>query len=263
MMQRVRFVSDWLAALLIILCGCPEPAQAITAVPAFEATYKIKRSGFSLGKTRLRLEVAADGHYVYDSRTELTGIVSWFRKDRVHESSQGIMTDKLIRPQHYRFRRTGGEKDKHAEITFDWEARQVENRVDGTPWKMDIPEGTLDKLIVQIAMMRKLQEKLADQHFRIADGGKLKDYRVFIRAHEILDLPAGRFETVKIEKEPENRKRKTYLWLAPELGYLPVQIMRQEKDGSVYYSRLEEVSDALRIDKRPDRVSQDTEGARK
>ena len=90
------------------------------------------------------------------------------------------------------------------------------------------------------------QNRLEDQHFRVADGGKLKDFRIHVRGRETLDVPAGHFETVRVEKTPEYGNRKTYLWLAPSLGYLPVRIMRIEDNGARYYSVLERVSDSLR-----------------
>jgi len=242
-------VSRWLAGLAIMVFSCLTSGQVGARMPAFEATYKIMRSGFGLGDIQIRFQIEPDGHYHYESLTQVTGIVAWFNSDRVHESSRGIMDDGGVWPHYYRFQRTGGEQDKLAEITFDWEAGRVKNVVDGQPWKMDIPEGALDKLIVQIAMMLNLQQDVKDQHFKVADGGKLKDYGILISEQATLDLPAGQFETLKVEKEPENKRRKTWLWLAPELGYLPVQIMRVEKDGSVYYSVLDSFSESLRTDK--------------
>ncbi|MGD2056521.1 MAG: DUF3108 domain-containing protein [Gammaproteobacteria bacterium] len=237
--------AGWLLMLVCCLAG----ARPASDLASFEASYKISRSGIVLGEIRVRFQLEPDGRYHHESITEVTGIVSWFHGDRVQESSRGYMDQTGIHPDYYRFLRSGDEYQKLAEIHFDWESGQVENVVDGQPWKMSIPEGTLDKLVVQIATMRSLQENLRDQHFKVADGGWLKDYRIHIHERATLEVPAGRFETVKIEKESGDKRRQTYLWLAPALGFLPVQIMRTESDGAVYYSELESFSESLR---RPD-----------
>jgi len=115
----------------------------------------------------------------------------------------------------------------------------VENNVQDSPWKMDIPQGTLDKLVAQLGMMFALGKGENEVTFNIADGGKLKEYRFKVLGHETLELPAGTFKTVKITKLRDNKKRETYFWCAPELNYLPVRIWQREKDEAIYQSDLE------------------------
>lgn len=235
----------WLAMFALLPGGCLVSVLAAPVIPSFEASYSIERAIFDVGRIQLRFQLDPSGNYVYESVTEVAGFISWFRDERVEESSRGMMDASGIHPDHYRFERVGGKADKQVEVSFDWQSGRVKNLVDGQPWEMVVPKGTLDKLVVQLAMMRNLQNSLQVQHFRVADGGKLKDFRIHIRGRETLVVPAGHFETVKVEKTPEHGNRKTYLWLAPALGYLPVRIMRIESDGARYYSVLEHVSDSL------------------
>lgn len=244
-MNRVR--PGWLPGLVCLLFSSTSSIQAGPVIPSFEASYRIERSVFDIGRIELRFYISPAGNYVYDSITEVAGFIAWFRDDRVEETSRGRMDAGGIYPDDYRFERIGGKGDKRVAVSFDWKSGQVENTVDGKSWKMAIPLGTLDKLVVQLAMMRNLQDSVQDQHFRVADGGKLKDFRIHLRRRETLEVPAGNFETVMVEKTPEHGSRKTYLWLAPGLGYLPVQIMRIEEDGASYYSVLESASDSLRV----------------
>jgi hypothetical protein len=242
-----RGCIHWLPGLVCLLFSSASSIQAGPVMPSFEASYRIERSIFDIGRIQLQFYISPADNYVYNSITEVAGFIAWFRDDRVEETSRGHMDASGIYPDHYRFERIGGKGDKHAAVRFDWKTGQVENTIDGESWKMAIPQGTLDKLVVQIAMMRNLQDSIQDQHFRVADGGKLKDFRIHVRRRETLEVPAGNFETIKVEKTPEYGSRKTYLWLAPGLGYLPVQIMRIEEDGARYYSVLESASDSLRV----------------
>lgn len=236
----------WIVMSAFLLPGCIASLRAAQDIPSFEASYSIERAIFDVGHIQLRFKVDPDGNYVYDSITEVAGFIAWFRDDRVEESSRGRVDASGIHPDHYRFERIGGPGGKQVEVRFDWQSGRVKNVVDDQPWEMAVPHGSLDKLVVQIAMMRNLQNSIEDQHFRVADGGKLKDFRIHIRGRETLDVPAGHFDTVKVEKTPEHGSRKTFLWLAPTLGYLPVRILRIENDGAEYYSVLESVSDSLR-----------------
>jgi hypothetical protein len=242
-----RAGHGWLSGLLCLLLGSAGSIQAGPLIPSFEASYRIERSVFDIGRIELQFHLSPAGNYVYDSITEVAGFIAWFRDDRVVETSRGRMDANGIYPDDYRFERIGGKGHKRVAVRFDWISGQVENSVDGNSWRMAIPQGTLDKLVVQLAMMRNLQDSVEDQHFRVADGGKLKDFRIHLHRRETLEVPAGNFETIMVEKTPEYGSRKTYLWLAPGLGYLPVQIMRIEADGASYYSVLESASDSLRV----------------
>lgn len=228
--------------VIMLLCSMITTSLPAATVPDFEASYRIKRAGLTLGSTRLSFRTTPGGQYTYKSTSGVGGFLSWFRKEHVRESSRGSMQPDGIRPDEYLFRRTGDRGSRLARVRFDWQNGKAVNTVDGTPWQMDIPPGILDKLVVQIAIMQQLQAGPSDLEFSIADGGKPKRYRVFIRDEETVDVPAGEFDTVRIEQEADNTRRKTFLWAAPALDYLPVKIMREESNGAVYYSVLESVT---------------------
>jgi hypothetical protein len=226
---------------LLLCCLLAETLPA-ASVPDFEATYRIKRAGLTLGSTRLAFRADAEGGYSYRSTSGVGGFLSWLHKEHVRESSHGRMLAEGIRPDVYRFLRTGDRGKRQAEVRFDWRNGTAVNTVDGVAWKMDIQPQTLDKLVVQIAIMQQLRAGLSDLEFSIADGGKPKHYRILIHEEETVQVPAGEFRTVRIEQQADNTQRKTFLWAAPELGYLPVKILREESSGAVYYSVLESVT---------------------
>ena len=229
-------------SLGILLLYCISSAPHADTVEDFEATYRIKRAGLTLGSTRLSYRSTPDGRYTYNSTSGVGGFLSWLRKEHVRESSHGSMSAGGIRPDEYHFHRTGDRGNRVARVSFDWHNNRAVNTVDGKAWRMDIQPGTLDKLVVQIAIMQQLQDQPADLEFSIADGGKPKRYRITIRDEETVDVPAGEFDTIMIEQQAENLQRRTILWAAPALDYLPVKIMREESSGAVYYSVLESVS---------------------
>ena len=229
------------ALVTLLLCSTATALHADT-LEDFEATYRIKRTGLTLGSTRLSFRSMPDGRYTYNSTSAVGGFLSWLRKEHVRESSRGRMSAGRVRPDEYHFHRTGDRGNRLVRVSFDWQNNQAVNTVDGKAWQMDIQPGTLDKLVVQIAIMQQLGTGPSDLEFSIADGGRPKRYSIIIHGEETVSVPAGEFDTLMIEQQAENTQRKTILWAAPALGYLPVKIQREENSGAVYYSVLENVS---------------------
>jgi len=226
------------------LCGVVHAAP----LPDFNASYELRLGSLRIGTSTISLANEADGRYRYESSSTPTPLVSWLLKDKLQETSIGTLTDNGVRPDTYHYDRSGGRKERQAKLSFDWQSMTVSNHVEDSRWKMDIPADTLDKLASQLAMMLALRAGETDINFKIADGGKLKEYRFRVVGREALELPAGTFETVKIIKVRENKNRETFVWCAPALNYLPVRIWQREKDDAEYTSELAEFSESLRVE---------------
>jgi len=234
-----------LTCLLLAASLCS--AVVATPLPDFSASYELRLGSLRIGTSSISLENGANGSYRYESHSTPTPLVSWLLKDRLQETSTGTLTGDGVRPDQYDYDRSGGSKERKAELRFDWQEMTVSNNVEGSRWKMDIPAGTLDKLVSQLAMMLALRAGKTDITFNIADGGKLKEYRFRVVGKETLELPAGTFETIKIIKVRNNKKRETFVWCAPALNYLPVRIWQREKDDAEYTSDLAEFSESLQV----------------
>jgi hypothetical protein len=226
-----------------VMVTSPEAAS----LPEFEASFTLSRGNLRIGTSTVSLSRGKDGDYLYESRSTPSRWISWLLKDKLHELSRGHLDASGIRPVYYRYQRSGGSRERKAELQFDWEHHSVVNHVDDSVWKMDIPDGTLDRLASQLGVMLALQDNKTEMSFNIADGGKLREYNFKVVARETLELPAGSFETVKLVKIRRNSKRETYIWCAPELSYLPVRIWQREKDDDEYQSDLESFSESLRV----------------
>ena len=216
------------------------------ALPDFTATYEVSRGALSIGTARVELTREPGGGYHYSSHSWPARLAGLFNKDRLHETSSGQFIDGMLRPDKYHYLRTGGKNERVAHLTFDWDTRVVVNNVAGSRWKMTVPAGAQDKLSTRLGMMQALGQGKTDFTFDVADGGRLKQYRYKVLGRETLELPAGTFRTVKVTELRGDEDRKTWVWCAPALNFLPVQILRQEKNGVKYISHLEHFSESLR-----------------
>jgi hypothetical protein len=235
-----------LTLIWLLMATCTGGVLLAAPLPDFSASYEIRLGSLRIGTSTISLENGTDGSYEYESHSTPIKLVSWLFKDKLHEISRGTLGETGVRPDTYHYNRSGGSRERKAELSFDWQAMSVSNHVEDSRWEMEIPAGTLDKLVSQLAMMLALRNGKTDISFNIADGGKLKEYRFRVVGEETLELPAGTFDTVKITKLRDNKKRETYIWCAPALDYLPVRIWQREKDDAEYQSELTEFSESLR-----------------
>ncbi|BCO31517.1 hypothetical protein TspCOW1_16200 [Thiohalobacter sp. COW1] len=224
----------WLALLL------PPTATADELpYPAFTALYRLYVNGIAIGHQEITLVADPDSGYRYSAKTDSIGIAAFLRDDSLRELSRFSYDRGGIRPREYEYHHHRRDHERHVRISFDWEANQVVNEVQGEGWRMEVPDGALDKLVVQLALLLDLQRGKRELEYAIADGGHLKTFRYQLRRQEGLHTPAGRFHTLKLERLRADQDRTTYLWVAPELNYLPVQIKQiDQEDGTEYLSRL-------------------------
>lgn len=241
-------LKTYLPGILLLATALLVPAGQAATLPDFEASYILKRGSLRIGSSAIEMRTGDDGSYRYESRSWPTRWVAWLLKDRLHESSRGNITATGLRPDTYHYLRSGGSREREADLSFDWEQNLVSNLVEGSRWEMEVPTGTIDKLASQLGMMLALQQDKEDVTFMVADGGHLKEYRFKVIGHETVEVPAGTFETVKITKLRDNKDRVTYVWCAPALNYLPVRIFQRETDDAEYTSDLESFSEVLRIE---------------
>jgi len=223
------------------------PALHAASLPSFDASFRIMNGGLRLGTTEVSLTVEGSGDYRYESHTWPSSWISWLLKEDLLERSRGILDRSGIRPLFYEYRRSGRRRTRTAELTFDWSTSTVVNNVAESKWEMTIPAGTLDKLSTQLGIMLELQNGATEKTFAVADGGKLKQYAFQVIGSETVDLPAGRFEAVKLNRLGVSAEQLTYIWCVPELHYLPVRILQRKEDKSEYLRELERFSESLRL----------------
>jgi hypothetical protein len=211
------------AALLLMAGG----AHALPT--EFSARYEVSYSGLTLGEAVVDYRQLGPERYRYSSFTRPLGLASLVVRSEIKEVSEGRITQNGFRPDRYEYDRTG-RKAREAELRFDWKQMQVINNTSGEPWKMAIPRDTLDRMASQLQLMYDLANQEEDLTYRIADGGRIKEYTLRTAGRETLQTPYGRLDTVKIVRITDDGQRTTTFWCAPALGYLPIRIDHREKD---------------------------------
>ena len=219
------------AVLLGLFCFCVQ-AEDNQPTP-FEADYIIRVKGTKIARMTRHFSRLESGMYQYRSETRTMGLISLFRKDLIIETSNWHLDDQKLVPIDYYYDHSGGNRDRRVSINFDWENSRITNSIDGSSWKMPTTPDILDKLLYQLALMYDLQAGKRSFNYTVADGGKTKVYNFEIIGEEIVATPLGDLNTIKLERHKPNSRRKSTLWCAKDLEYLPIKVENIEKDGKV------------------------------
>ena len=189
----------------------------------FTAKYKAYRNGNELGHALMTLE-KVDDHYklYYESDVSI-----FFLSDRRTETSLFNESNGVFIPLEYVYVREGTGRDKHLNFKFDAQNNQI--IIDGKNvinWQQE-----WDNQLYRFDLQRKLRATEKEISYNLINyRGQLKTYGFEVIGEEVLDLPFGKLNTIKVKTIRSSKRRETYSWFAPDLDYQLVRL-RQLKEG--------------------------------
>ena len=217
---------------LLLLCA----AQLIHAgntdsLPyEFESEYILKRDGATVGKISRALSKHGD-RYQFTSHSKTTGLIALFYQNDVQEQTIWQMQGNTIQPLNYEYFREKNGKQKKISIQFDAGNQKIITYAGDSHWSMPLENDIYDKLLYEIAIIQRLrnQERIGD--IQVADGGKLKIYRMENLGEEKISTVLGDYQTIKLKRHKSNSKKTVTIWYAKELDYFPVKVENIDGEG--------------------------------
>jgi hypothetical protein len=200
----------------ILLSSLPSP---------FEAEYTAFRFNRELGEASIKLRSIGNDMYQlqYHSKVSL-----FFLSDERHESSLFRVKDDHILPYKYSYQQTGTGSDK----VFTAEFKPEQKLIIASGDKQLDWDGHLDNQLYRLDFQRRLAEDNSSFNYKFINyRGQSKEMVLAVIGSELLELPYGKLETIKVKiiRKPNNR-RETFIWFAPALNYQLVRL-QQFKDG--------------------------------
>lgn len=212
------------AAAILFLAGTAAGA-AEPRVPDARLTYAVSWNGLPLGNAIVTLaRHGGPDCYRHEAVTDPYVAYQVFYGKPV-AASEFCVRDGRIVPRRFTFDnpKTG---ERSAVLEFDLAARKVR---DDAGRERDIPPNAQDRLALQHAVrlwaLGRGPQLAAGEtaEFTMVDDRYVRRYRFQFAARETLDTPAGRFETLRVERVDDPKRSNVY-WLAPARSYLPVQL---------------------------------------
>jgi len=204
-----------------------QDVEPLTVQP-FTAVYQLEWHGLVAGYSTLTLAEPTPGRYEYSSVNRARGIFRLAFPDAISEESTFRMAGGRVEPLTYR-EHNGSKANQNVSLDFDWTMGRARGTAGGKSVDQPLEPGTQDPLSVQVELMRDLLAGDPPTHFLLFDHDSAKQYQYTRERTVTLDTAMGRFDTVIYRSDRPDSDRVMRLWLAPSLGYLPVQAVRWRK----------------------------------
>ncbi len=197
-----------------------------------EYTVIASRSGLSLeGENELQFR-SDGGRYEMSSSTR-----SALYKAR--QDSRGTLQGRVLRPAEYTEQT---QRREPATTTVDWPAGTI--RFSAAP---DVAGSVVPLLQDRLSMLLQLGERAqrqgdGDVVLPVAGLRSVADYRFERRGAESIELPAGTFDAVRLQRRDPVRQEAVEVWLAPGSCWLPVKLRFTDERGVVIENQLRRAS---------------------
>lgn len=195
---------------------------------SLEVTYELQRNGSAIADVVERLHYSS-GNYTLTETWKGRGIYALLGSAR--RVSRGTVVGNVLRPIEFFDERTGRDA---AHAWFDWKANILTMQYKDNRKSEPLHHDGQDRLSFLLALSL-VPGNAKTVSYHITDGKGISHHRYRVVGAERIRTPAGEFDTVRVARiEEPNEKDSAELWLAAELGYIPVRLLDVEGDGARY-----------------------------
>ena len=227
------FLVNYLQLLVgSVMLAFLSPAAATDSqpYPEFTAVYDARVNGIPMAEVSFSLHKLDNGEYIYQRKLTSVGVASLFGKKVSTATSRWRFSNNRIQVLEYQSSNEDGDADDNLHLIFNWKTSHVKNVSTDDPWQTKMPAGTLDKLVMQLALLFELRDGSTEFQYSVAHRGRIKHYRFRQTGKEKIELPMGEYNTLVVERLDDDRDR-TRIWSVPELNYFPVRFHEHKKSG--------------------------------
>ncbi|MBD1391188.1 DUF3108 domain-containing protein [Neiella sp. HB171785] len=217
----------WLLLASIAFFATPSHADSPFELVAFQSTYKVFRNGSEVGTGKRTFHHSADGRWYFCSESSL----NWFiLSDKRKEQSWVKLTDGKVNSVEYQFNRSGTGPDRESHIIFDGSKKSLTDIYDDYPLATEWAADLLDPVGYQLQMRLDVAAGKSQLLYPVLYKGERREYRYEVVGDEVIELPIGQVEAVKLKRVRKNNRRETFVWLSKQHDYIFARIW-QSKDG--------------------------------
>ena len=199
------------------------------------------RLEYSITATRSVLSLSGEGAVVFrrkgdaytmESTQQALGLVE------ARQSSAGTVGREGLVPRTFTQRSS---RRPPLSVEFDWAAQRVTFSQTGAsaPTRPQMQDRL--SLLFQLGWRQRAEPRASEIELPVAVQRTTSTYLFTSRGSETLDLPVGRFETVKYERHRRDSEDAMEVWLAPGLCSLPVRLRFADDKGLVIDQQLRAV----------------------
>lgn len=115
-------------------------------------------------------------------------------------------------------------------LNFNPSAKKVTSNYKGKSTTMNMPQQAFDDLSLEVQIRQDLLNGKFSGNYYMAKKDKVEKTPFKKSGNTKITVPAGTFDTVRVDRIHDDNSRSTSFWLAPSLDYMPVKVS-QINDG--------------------------------
>ncbi len=228
---RTRLATLTLAyAALTGMTGAADAAGTGSALQPYQAQYHLHSSGFRAAEITSTLR--RDGtDYIFETRGKSRGLATLFVPRQAIEVSRfRVGEDGLIALS---YRRDAGKDDPRDDTRaeFDWANGTVATVDKGRDATLDLTPGMIERHILPLAISLGLRRGAAPQSLTLVERDRVKSFAITEQGRDRIELEGVDYETLKFLQHRDESDRRTTIWFAPDLGFVPVKFEIHDKRG--------------------------------
>lgn len=204
-------------------------------LPAHDAVYEVLRRGSKIGEVHVSLDQDEDGLWRYQTETVATATLARLLRVSAEESARFVWRDGHILPLTYRQVARVPTRTRYWQHAFDWQAGTTRSETHEGELEIGLEQALLDPLTLRLQVAVALQD--SDNHgrdlaFRVLERDEIEDQYFFYRDHESIEVPAGCFDAIHLQRfRREGSSRNYESWHSERFHWLPLRIL-QVKNGN-------------------------------
>ncbi len=205
--------------------------------PDFTAKYTLYKAGLRAAESTVTLKRTGPTTWTYSRKASPVGLVSIFRSDKIVDISHWALVNGKIKVNDYTFSHKRGRKQKkYNRLVYNWKAHTAASQIKDSRKTIKITSNAIDKFTLQLRIMRDMiKNGKPASSYAVTYKHKLKSWVFTISGKEKIKVGNKMVDTIIIKRTRKNKKRTTYLYLAPKHYFLPVKVLHVEKSGSKFY----------------------------
>lgn len=200
----------------------------------FQAIYNAQLKQVD-GQVMMTLKKEQDNLYSYEIITRPSGFWRVIIDGSIREKSTFVFNDGLVQSKTYELTDTIRSKPRQSLAIFDWDNLLLSGNYKDRKFELPLNIDVIDRATLQIAIIANNQGPNLSSDYYILDRDKVLKVQVNKKDTVNVRVPFGEFETIEIQHRSEQSEITNSLWLAPELGYIPIKIAQKE-DGKIVFS---------------------------
>ncbi|OOS07185.1 Protein of unknown function [Moraxella cuniculi DSM 21768] len=200
---------------------------------AYSATYKINAEGKTGTATRTLTKSGNAYQYQIDGRA--AGIAT------LKQEASFSLTDGRIVPNSASLStRILGIGYTH-NIRFNNRAKSVASTYKGKTATLNMPRQAYDDLSLEAQIRQELLQGKFSGNYLLVKRDRLETTKFKRAGSSKITVPAGTYDTIRIDRIHDDKDRATSFWLAPTLNYLPIKVS-QTNDGKTISMELTKIN---------------------